>query len=87
VQNSCFERPDEDDQDLLTFSEAGVRLAEELQAEKSRLADMTQRRPSGARNDDELQTLRQRIADLEDAASRNAMSPDNFLTYRPVRPE
>lgn len=81
------ERPDEDDQDLLTFGEAGVRVAEELAVERARLVALKARRQLGEPLDEDIEMLGERIAGLEDAATRNVASEHNFLTYEPVRPE
>jgi hypothetical protein len=65
-------RDDEDDYDLLTYSEAGVRLQEEIAKEEARLPGL-----SG----DEAAALRQRIAALREARERNGRRRLNDETF------
>ncbi|MCW2717965.1 hypothetical protein [Pseudonocardia sp.] len=81
------ERPEDDDHDLLTFGEAGVRLREELVVERGRLAELEEQRSAGEAVDDAIEALTARIAGLEDAGRRNVASSQNFFSYRPVAPE
>jgi hypothetical protein len=60
------ERPDDDDYDLLTYGEAGARLAEEIARGKQALRDL-EAADAGA---DQLAATRARIADLEAAVTR-----------------
>jgi hypothetical protein len=60
------ERPDDDDYDLLTYGEAGARLAEEIARGKQALRDL-EAANAGA---DQLAATRARIADLEAAVTR-----------------
>ena len=46
-------REEEDDQDLLTYNEAGVRVAEEIVAERGRVAELEARRDAGETDLDE----------------------------------
>jgi hypothetical protein len=59
-------RPEDDDYDLLTYGEAGARLAEEIRQQNRVLADLES---SGAA-DAELAAVRKRIDDLKAAAQR-----------------
>ncbi|MGH3974156.1 MAG: hypothetical protein ACRDS9_12655 [Pseudonocardiaceae bacterium] len=64
-------REDEDDHDLLTYGEAGVRLQESVAAQRElvkRLAD----EGSG-----DLGGAQKRLGELEEAAARNARQPIN----------
>ncbi len=73
---------DEDDHDLLTFSEGGIRLREEIALTEAALTEATRReRPTDA--------LRARLAALTEALERNTRqsgtSPGEtgFLNYTP----
>ena len=69
---------DEDDHDLLTYSEARVRLYEEVRSQQARVAELER---SGA---DGLEAARRRLAALEDAVERNKQQPindDNFERF------
>lgn len=57
-------RLDEDDHDLLTFTEVGERLRAEIAAAKSRVAELE------AVGGDEFERARARLADLSQAAGR-----------------
>jgi hypothetical protein len=76
---------DEDDHDLLTFSESGIRLREEISLTKAAL-----RACSGADRRDALQA---RLSALTDALARNTRQADaspgekGFLDYAPPRPD
>jgi hypothetical protein len=72
------QREEEVDLDLLTYGEAGVRLHEEVQAQR-RLADELEQ--SG---DPRAESARRRLEDLEHAAERNSRQPindDNFERF------
>jgi cell division FtsZ-interacting protein ZapD len=68
TESSSTARPDDDDYDLLTYGEAGVRLRLEIDRQESRLADLSER--AGV-DQDELENARQRLADLREAALRH----------------
>jgi hypothetical protein len=74
-------REDEDDYDLLTFGEAGVRLDHEIRTLSSRVEALEkQDSPDQAA----LDAARTRLAALTDAASRNARQPitdENFTRF------
>ncbi|HEX3705909.1 MAG TPA: acyl-CoA synthase [Mycobacteriales bacterium] len=70
-------RPHEDDQDLLTYGEAGVRLQDEVAAERARVAELE------AAGEDASQA-RTRLAALEEAAQRHGrqrINDKNFETF------
>ena len=73
---------DEDDHDLLTFSESGIRLREEISLTEAEL-----RACSGAERRDALQA---RLSALTDALARNTRQADanpgekGFLGYVPA---
>ena len=76
---------DEEDHDLLTFSEGGIRLREEIALTEAALIEATQReRPTEA--------LRARLAALTEALERNTRQASakpgetGFLSYEPPRP-
>jgi hypothetical protein len=76
---------DEDDHDLLTFSESAIRLREEIALTEAALAEAALReRPTEA--------LRARLAALTDALARNTRQADTapgetgFLGYAPRKP-
>jgi len=76
---------DEEDHDLLTFSEGGIRLREEIAVTEAALAEAVQQeRPAEA--------LRARLAALTDALERNTRQASSrpgetgFLNYVPPRP-
>jgi hypothetical protein len=66
TDDAPVERPEDDDYDLLTFGEAGARLAEEIAKGNRTLRELTEANAS----EDELATTRARIADLEAAVER-----------------
>jgi hypothetical protein len=75
---------DEEDHDLLTFSEGGIRLREEIARTEAALTEAAQReRPTEA--------LRARLAALTDALERNTRQASakpgetGFLSYQPPR--
>jgi hypothetical protein len=76
---------DEDDHDLLTFGESGIRLREEIS-----LTEAALRSCSGADRRDALQA---RLHALTDALARNTRQADahpgekGFLDYAPPRPD
>jgi hypothetical protein len=76
---------DEDDHDLLTFSESGIRLREEIS-----LTEAALRACSGAERRDALQV---RLRALTDALARNTRQADvnpgekGFLDYAPAHPD
>jgi hypothetical protein len=75
-----LERPADEDHDLLTYGEAGVRLQTEIQALRDELARL-EGAPEARRD---LESARSRLALLEDAAQRNARQPitdDNFEAF------
>ena len=75
-----LERPADEDHDLLTYGEAGVRLQSEIQALRDEVARL-EAAPDGAQ---QLAAARSRLALLEDAAQRNARQPitdDNFEAF------
>jgi hypothetical protein len=75
-----LERPADEDHDLLTYGEAGVRLQTEIQALRDELARL-EGTPEARRD---LESARSRLALLEDAAQRNARQPitdDNFEAF------
>lgn len=77
-----LERPADEDHDLLTYGEAGVRLQTEIQALRDELARLEVEVAPGAAG--ELDAARSRLALLEDAAQRNARQPitdDNFEAF------
>jgi hypothetical protein len=75
-----LERPADEDHDLLTYGEAGVRLQTEIQVLRDELARL-EGAPEARRD---LESARSRLALLEDAAQRNARQPitdDNFEAF------
>jgi hypothetical protein len=69
------QREEEDDYDLLTYGEAGVRLHQEVQAQRRLVAELEQT------GDARLASARKRLADLEAAAERNGRQPINDETF------
>ena len=67
---------DEDDHDLLTFSEAGERLRIEIAAAAARVSAATE-----AGSSDELANAVARLASLRAAAQRNATNPINDANF------
>jgi len=80
-----IERPEADDYDLLTYGEAGVRLAEEIQREATRLTELE----SAGADDVEIAAVRRRIEDLKAAAQRQRAASEasadftRFFGYDP----
>jgi hypothetical protein len=71
-------REEEEDYDLLTYGEAGVRLHEEIQAQTRRVEEL---RAAGG---EEFERAAVRLAALEEAAERNRRQPindSNFETF------
>jgi hypothetical protein len=68
-------RLDEDDHDLLTFTEVGERLRGEIAAAKARVAELE---PAGG---EELERARARLADLSRAAVRNQAGRINDANF------
>lgn len=74
--DEAFNRSDEEDHDLLTFGEAGLRISEELDELVKRLEEI----PEGQGRAD----LQRRIERLKDARRRVAAAQgDSFFTYEP----
>jgi hypothetical protein len=79
------ERPDADDYDLLTFGEAGARLAEEIARERRRLDQLQAAGADGG----QLASVSQRIGDLQEAADRQRAAAaeradfERFFGYDP----
>jgi hypothetical protein len=77
---------DEDDHDLLTFSESAIRLREEIALTEAALAE-------AARREGPTEALQARLAALTDALARNTRQADTapgetgFLGYVPPKPE
>ncbi|MCU1613520.1 MAG: hypothetical protein JWO98_1060, partial [Frankiales bacterium] len=69
------QREEEEDYDLLTYGEAGVRLHEEVEAQKRLVAQLE------SSGDPKLEAARQRLAALEEAAARNARQPINDANF------
>jgi hypothetical protein len=65
------QREEEEDYDLLTYGEAGVRLHEEIQAQ-ARLAEELEQQ-----GDARAEAARQRLIALQEAAARNSRQPIN----------
>src|SRR5699024_7287123 len=70
-----LQREDEDDHDLLTYGEAGVRLQQEIFEQRKRVEDL---KAGGGQS---LESARERLARLEDAFERNARQPINDETF------
>jgi hypothetical protein len=73
-------RDDEDDYDLLTFGEAGVRLDAEIRA----LAGEVEILEAAGKEPAQLAKARERLAQLRDAAARNSRQPitdENFARF------
>jgi hypothetical protein len=76
---------DEEDHDLLTFSEGGIRLREEIALTEAALAE-------AARQERPTEALRARLAALTEALERNTRQAGanpgetGFLSYAPPRP-
>jgi hypothetical protein len=75
-----LERPADEDHDLLTYGEAGVRLQTEIRTLRDEVARLEAQSAAAP----ELESARSRLALLEDAAQRNARQPitdDNFEAF------
>jgi hypothetical protein len=73
-------REDEDDYDLLTFGEAGVRLDAEIRALAGEVATLE----AAGEEPAQLGKARARLAQLRDAAARNSRQPitdENFARF------
>ena len=74
----------EDDHDLLTFAESGIRLREEISRTEAALRD--------SRTEEQRAALQARMRALTDALARNTRHADanpgekGFLDYQPARP-
>ncbi|WP_261569584.1 acyl-CoA synthase [Frankia gtarii] len=79
------QREDEDDQDLLTYGEVAVRLAEEIEAQSALVTELEGAEPADA---ERVGRERTRLAALRDAQERNQRRPINdenferFFGYR-----
>jgi hypothetical protein len=75
---------DEDDHDLLTFAESGIRLREEISLAEAELRE--------SQTAERRAALRARLSALTDALARNTRQADanpgekGFLDYAPTRP-
>lgn len=78
-------RDDEDDYDLLTFGEAGVRLDAEIRALAGEVALLEAAGLEAAGKEPaQLAKARERLAQLRDAAARNSRQPitdENFARF------
>jgi hypothetical protein len=73
ADDQAVQRPPDDDYDLLTYSEAGARLAEEIRSERRHLGDLEEQARTGAADvSAHIAAVRKRISDLTDAAERQA---------------
>lgn len=70
------QRDDKDDHDLLTYSEAGVRLHEEIEALEQRVRELTEAGESPA-----LAAARARLTTLREARDRNSRRPINDQNF------
>ena len=69
---------EDDDHDLLTYSEVRVRLHEEVRAQQATVAELERTGEAG------LEAAQRRLAALEDAVERNKQQPindDNFERF------
>ena len=79
-------RPEGDDYDLLTYGEAGARLAAEIRRETQRLTELQ----SAGADEVEIATTERRIADLRAAADRQQAASEasadftRFFGYDPT---
>lgn len=71
------EKLDEDDHDLLTFSEAGERLRLEVAAAERLVSELTAAGAAG----DEVDRAEARLAALRSAAQRNSAQPINDANF------
>jgi len=76
VDGAARQKLDEDDHDLLTFSEAGERLRVEIAAAQAAAESLANRGASA-----ELEKARARLAALRAAAQRNAAQPINDVNF------
>jgi DNA repair exonuclease SbcCD ATPase subunit len=84
------ERPDEDDYDLLTYGEAGARLAGEIRKERAHLEELEERmQVTDSDLAHEIAAVQKRIDELKDAAERQttqqreARDFERFFGYDP----
>jgi hypothetical protein len=81
---------DEDDHDLLTFSEGGIRLREEIAATEAALAEAAL--AEAGQRERPAEALRARLAALTEALERNTRQSSanpgetGFLSYVPGHP-
>ena len=74
----------EEDYDLLTYTEAGVRMAEEIERQSRRLACHEQADPPTEQSLRAAELVRRRLAALRDAQERNsrhALNEENFERF------
>jgi hypothetical protein len=74
----------EEDYDLLTYTEAGIRLAEEINREICRLASYEQADPPTEQSRRAAELVRRRLSALRDAQQRNArhaLNDENFERF------
>lgn len=74
----------ESDYDLLTYTEAGVRLAEEIERETRQLAGYEQAGPPTEQSRRAAELARRRLTALRDAQQRNArhaLTDENFERF------
>lgn len=70
-----LEREDEEDHDLLTYGEAGVRLQQEIFKLRKHIEDLK------TEGDESLASAEERLSRLEAAFERNARQPINDETF------
>jgi hypothetical protein len=75
---AAVERPDDDDHDLLTFGEAGARLAIEIRAARERLAQLEAATPPDPAA---VAAVRTRLAALEEGFRRNTAQAINDANF------
>lgn len=78
------QRDDADDHDLLTYGEAGVRLHEEIVAQRAVIAALQGSTLGGDPHDPNLDAARGRLELLEQAAERNfrgRINDENFEQF------
>lgn len=82
MENDLARSPEDEDHDLLTFNESGVRLTKEIAATEAAIR--------GTSNSQERTALEERLAALRDALARNSRRAEatpgetGFLTYSPT---
>jgi len=73
-----LQREEEDDHDLLTYGEVGVRLQQSVREQRAVVAQLEQARGAG------IESAKARLAALEEAFERNRRQPindDNFERF------